>query len=336
MNATNNPFAPGGNSGGYGETTVGFEAPSPAPGPAPLAGGAAASGPLIKDTTTADFQADVIEQSRSQPVLIDFWAPWCGPCKQLTPALEAAVTKAGGKVKLVKMNIDEHPAIAGQMGIQSIPAVLAFVDGQPVDGFMGALPESQVTAFIEKLIKMSGGGAQGAAVAEALEQAGQAAAQGDLNGAAQIYAMVLQQDPENAAAYGAMAGLMADHGQAERARDMLDQAPESIRGAPELAAVRTKLELAEKVEKIGDPAALEARLAADPGDHEARFDLAQILNARGEREAAADQLLAIMKADRQWRDDGARAELLKFFEAWGQTDPATVKARRKLSSLLFR
>jgi putative thioredoxin len=334
MTNSDNPFAPGGGAGGYGSQTVDFGA-TPANGAASAAP-AAAPGVLIKDTTTADFQADVVAESRNQPVLIDFWAPWCGPCKQLTPALEAAVQKAGGKVKLVKMNIDEHPAIPGQMGIQSIPAVLAFVDGQPVDGFMGAQSESQVQAFIDKLAKQSGGGAQGAAIEQALAQATEAAAAGDVNGAAQLFTMVLQQEPENAAAYGGIAGLMADHGQPDRARDMLDQAPESIREAPELTAVRTKLELAEKVAQIGDPAALEARLAADENDHEARFDLAQILNARGEREAAADQLLAIMKADREWREDGARTELLKFFEAWGQTDAATVKARRKLSSLLFR
>jgi len=335
MTSNDNPFAAGGNAPAYGSQTVEFGAGTGAGDQAanPLA---PAGGALIKETSTAEFQNDVIAESRNQPVLIDFWAPWCGPCKQLTPVLEAAVWKAGGKVKLVKMNIDEHPAIPGQMGIQSIPAVLAFVDGQPVDGFMGAQPESQVQAFIEKLIKTSGGGAQGAAIAEALEQAAQAAANGDINGAAQIYAMVLQQEPENATAYGGMAGLMADHGQEDRARQMLDQAPETMREASELQAVRTRLELADKVAQIGDPAALEARLADDPGDHDARFDLAQILNARGDRDGAAEQLLEIMKADREWREDGARLELLKFFEAWGQTDPATVRARRKLSTMLFR
>ncbi|MEQ8402114.1 MAG: thioredoxin [Silicimonas sp.] len=335
MTSNDNPFAAGGNAPAYGSQTVEFGAGTAGGEPAANPLGPAGSA-LIKETSTAEFQNDVIAESRNQPVLIDFWAPWCGPCKQLTPVLEAAVRKAGGKVKLVKMNIDEHPAIPGQMGIQSIPAVLAFVDGQPVDGFMGAQPESQVQAFIEKLIKTSGGGAQGAAIAEALEQAAQAAAAGDTNGAAQIYAMVLQQEPENAAAYGGMAGLMADHGQEDRARQMLDQAPEAMREAPELQAVRTKLELADKVAQIGDPAALEARLADDPGDHDARFDLAQILNAQGDRDGAAEQLLEIMKADREWREDGARLELLKFFEAWGQTDPATVRARRKLSTMLFR
>ncbi len=294
------------------------------------------AGPLIKDTTTAGFQADVLVESRSQPVLVDFWAPWCGPCKQLTPIIEAAVKAAGGKVKLVKMNIDEHPAIAGQLGVQSIPAVIAFVDGQPVDGFMGAQPDSQVKAFIERVAKLGKGGAVAAAIDQALAQAAEAVAQGDVNTAAQIFAMVLQQDPEHPGAYAGMAGLMADHGEPARARQLLDEAPEKIRNAPALAAVRTRLELAEKVAGIGDPADLAARLEKNPADHDARFDLAQIFNARGDREAAADALFDIMAADREWRDDGARKELLKFFEAWGHTDPATLRARRKLSSLLFR
>lgn len=337
MTSSDNPFAPTGGSSGYGAQTIDLGGGSPAtPSPAETGLGNQPGGALIKDTTTADFQNDVIAESRNQPVLIDFWAPWCGPCKQLTPILEAAVTKAGGKVKLVKMNIDDHPAIPGQMGVQSIPAVLAFVNGQPVDGFMGAQPESQVAAFIDKVVKAGGGGAQGAAIDQALEQAKQAAEGGDINGAAQLFAAVLQQEPENAIAYGGMAGLMADHGQLEQARQMLDQAPDAIKDAPELAAVRTKLELAEKVAQIGDPADLEKRLAANADDHDARFDLAQILNAQNQRDAAADHLLAIMKADREWRDDGARTELLKFFEAWGQADPATARARRKLASMLFR
>ena len=323
---SDNPFAP---QSAYGTTTMGFGGEAPG-------GAKKTAGPLVKDTTTAGFQADVIAESRSQPVLVDFWAPWCGPCRQLTPIIEGAVNAAGGKVKLVKMNIDDHPAIPGQLGIQSIPAVIAFVDGQPVDGFMGAQPESQVKAFIEKVARLGKGGAKAAAIEEALAEASEAIAQGDINGAAQIYAMVLQQDPENPVAYGGMAGLMADHGQAERARQLLDEAPESIRNAPALVAVRTRMELAEKVAGIGDPAELAARLEKNPGDHDARFDLAQIYNARGDREAASDALLDIMAADREWRDDGARKELLKFFDAWGMTDPATLRARRKLSSLLFR
>ena len=330
-----NPFAPAGQQA-YGQQTVGLSAvPSSAAAPVTSAAGS----DLIKETSTAGFQADVIAESRNQPVLIDFWAPWCGPCKQLTPIIEAAVKAAGGKVKLVKMNIDEHPAIAGQMGIQSIPAVIAFANGQPIDGFMGAKPESEVKAFIDRVVSKGGGAVQReqqAAVDEAMKRAGDARQAGDINRAAQIYSTILQHEPDNAAAYGAMAGLLLDAGQKEQAVSMLDQAPDMMADAPELQAVRARIALEEKVAALGDPAALAARLQANGDDHDARFDLAQIANARGDRDAAADGLLAIMKADRQWRDDGARKELLTFFEAWGPTDPATVTARRKLSSLLFR
>ncbi|MEO1749228.1 MAG: thioredoxin, partial [Pseudomonadota bacterium] len=279
---------------------------------------------------------DVVEESRQQPVLIDFWAPWCGPCKQLTPILEAAVQKSGGKIKLVKMNIDEHPAIAGQMGVQSIPAVLAFSNGQPIDGFMGALPESQVQAFIDKIVAAAGSDPAAEMIEQALEKAAEAVAAGDAAGAAQVYAAILQQDPENATAFAGMAGLMIDSGQADRAKSMLETAPEAIKDDALLTSVKTRLELLEKVAAIGDPKALEARLAADDNDHDARFDLAQIANAQNDRASTADHLLTIMERDREWRDDGARKELLVFFEAWGPTDPATVAARRKLSSILFR
>ncbi|MEM9999429.1 MAG: thioredoxin [Pseudomonadota bacterium] len=328
--SNDNPFAAP--ADGYGAQTVGFGADSSAAPSAP----SAAQGPLIKETTTADFTRDVVEESRNQPVLIDFWAPWCGPCKQLTPILEKAVTAAGGKVKLVKMNIDDHPAIAGQMGVQSIPAVLAFVGGQPVDGFMGALPESQVAAFIDKITSQAGADPQEAMVEEALAQAAEAATAGDASRAAQIYAAILQQEPDNAVAYASMAALMLDAGQIERAKGMVDAAPESIKDDAALNGVKSRLELAEKVAAIGDPQSLETRLAADENDHDARFDLAQIANAHNDREAAAQHLLAIMEKDREWRDDGARKELLLFFDAWGPTDPATISARRKLSSLLFR
>lgn len=337
--SNDNPFAPTSNTAGqavgYGQQSVGFGDSGDAL-KAPAA--AAVPGELIKDTTTAQFQIDVLEASRDQPVLIDFWAPWCGPCKQLTPVIEAAVRAAGGKVKLVKMNIDEHPAIAGQLGVQSIPAVFAFANGQPVDGFMGAKSESDVKAFIEKVIASSGGSqaeAEKQAIAQALEQAAEALATGDLNAAAHVYSIVLKQLPHNADAYGGMAGVMVKAGQVDRAREMIDQAPEEIKDHAALNAVVAQLALAEKLAAIGDPAALEARLAADRNDHDARFDMAQIYNAKDEREAAADALLMIMKADREWRDDGARKELLTFFEAWGPIDAATVGARRKLSSILF-
>lgn len=295
-------------------------------------GAPASGGDAVKDVTTASFRQDVIAESARQPVLVDFWAPWCGPCRQLTPALEKAVHAAGGRVKLVKMNIDDHPAVAGQLGIQSIPAVIAFKNGQPVDGFMGAIPESQIREFIAKVAGKDNGAAQ---VAEALAAAQQAKAAGDLQGAADLYSAVLEQVPDSAEALAGMADLMFETGDTEAARQLLDQAPEGKKDAAPLAAVRTRIALAEQAASIGDPLALEHRLAANPKDHEARFDLAMIQNARGMRMEAADSLLAIVKADRTWREDGARAQLLKFFEAWGPTDEITLAARRKLSSVLF-
>lgn len=288
---------------------------------------------LIKDATTASFSADVIQESRKQPVLVDFWAPWCGPCKQLTPLLEKAVKAAGGKVKLVKMNIDEHPSVAGQLGIQSIPAIIAFKDGQPVDGFMGAVPESQIRDFIDKV---GGKGDDGkAGIAEALAAAAEARSSGDLQTAADIYDAVLQQAPETVEAIAALGDLLFEAGDAMGAEAVLERAPEDKRDAPELAALRAKMTLAAQAANLGNPAELERRLEQNPKDHQARFDLAMIQNAKGERDKAADSLLAIVKADRTWNDDGARAQLLQFFEAWGMADEATLSARRKLSSLLF-
>jgi len=317
MSADNNSFG-----GGY---TVQYGAqPTSAP-----SGGAA---DVIKDTTTASFAADVIQESRQQPVLVDFWAPWCGPCKQLAPALEKAVREAGGRVKLVKMNIDDHPAIAGQLGIQSIPAVVAFSNGQPIDGFMGAIPESKIREFIDRV---AGPGSAELAAAEALQAAAELKAEGDLQGAMQIYAAVLQQDPENLDAIAALAETLIDARNVDGAREVLARVPEGKDNAPQFAAVKAKIALAEQVAALGDPVELQRRLEQDPNDHQARFDLALIQNALGDRMQAAESLLAIMKADRSWKDDGARLQLLQFFEAWGMTDPATVAARRKLSSLLF-
>ena len=318
MSDNQNSF--GGPTGGYTQD-VGFGG----------AGQQTGGGDLIKDTSTAGFTADVIQESRNQPVLVDFWAPWCGPCKQLTPVIEGAVRAAGGKVKLVKMNIDDHPTIPGQLGIQSIPAVIAFVDGKPVDGFMGAQPESKVKEFIDKLTSDD----REAQIEAALEMAAQAREAGDPQQAAQIYAAIVQQDAKNADALGGLADILFEAGQADKAREVLDRVPDEGKTNPAVAAVEAKMALAEQVAALGDPAELERRLAADPKDHQARFDLAMIQNARGEREAAADNLLAIVKADREWNDDGARAQLLQFFEAWGPTDEATLAARRKLSSLLF-
>lgn len=338
MNGDDNPFAPTGGAPGYSTANVDYGESSfgSAPQVSQPVAPPVSSGELIKDTNTADFPTDVIAASQSVPVLIDFWAPWCEPCKQLTPILENAVRKAGGKVKLVKMNIDDHPSIPGQMGVQSIPAVIAFAGGKPVDGFMGAKSESEVAAFIEKVSSAAGADDQEAMVKEAMAQAQAAIDAGDVNQAAQIYQTVLQHMPDNADAYAALAGLMADHGQSEQAQGMLDQAPEQFEGHPGLAGVKAKLVLAAKVAALGDPGALKKRLADDPKDFDAAFDLAHILNAQDDRQGAADLLLSIMEMDRQWREDGARKELLTLFEAWGPMDEATQAARRKLSSLLFR
>jgi putative thioredoxin len=291
----------------------------------------AAAETFVKDTTTQAFVKDVIEESRHQPVLVDFWAPWCGPCKQLTPVLEKAVKAAKGKVKLVKMNIDEHPAIPGQMGIQSIPAVIAFVNGQPADGFMGALPESQVIAFLERLTKdRIGGEAQ-----DLLKAADAALADGDTAGAADLYAQLLAEDSGNVHALGGLARSYVETGSLDQARQTLAMVPEAKRNESSVAAARAALELAEQAKNLGPLAELEQKVAADPLDHQARFDLAVALNGKGQRMDALEQLIAIVKRDRKWNDDGARKQLVQFFDAWGPTDEATVEGRKRLSSILF-
>lgn len=287
---------------------------------------------LIKETTTATFQADVIAESRKQPVLVQFWAPWCDPCRQLGPVIEAAVQKSAGAVKLAKMNIDDHPSVAGQLGIQSIPAVIAFVDGQPADGFMGMQPESAILEFISKL---GGKNPIEEAIAEAVAAADEMVKSGDLVQAAEIYSAILQQAPDNVAAIAGLAGLQVEAGNLEGAKELLTAVADDKQDDPLIRGVHARLALLDQVAKIGDPVALEKRLAENPDDHEARFNLAQVRNAQGNREDAAAELLTIMKADREWNDDGARKQLLQFFEAWGPMDPAAVSARRKLSSLLF-
>jgi putative thioredoxin len=289
---------------------------------------------LIKETTTQTFVKDVIEESKRQPVLIDFWAEWCGPCRQLTPILEKAVRAAKGKVKLVKMNIDQHPAIPGQMGIQSIPAVIAFIGGQPADGFMGAIPESQVKAFIEKITK--GVPAAGEPkVAEILKEAEALLAEGDAGTAAQVYAEVLSLDATNITALAGLAKCYVTTGAVEQAKHTLAMVPDSKRHEPAVKAVQAAIDLAEQAKSVGPIGELEQKLAANPLDHQARFDLATALNAEGKRSDATTQLLEIVKRDRKWNDDGARKQLVQFFEAWGGADEATIEGRKRLSTILF-
>jgi putative thioredoxin len=286
---------------------------------------------FIKDTTTQTFVKDVIEESKRQPVLVDFWAPWCGPCKQLTPILEKAVKAAKGKVKLVKMNIDEHPAIPGQMGIQSIPAVIAFANGQPADGFMGALPESQVVAFLERLTKDRIGGE----AKDLLKAADTALAAGDAAGAAELYAQLLAEDPENVPALAGLVRCQVETGALDQAKQTFAMIPEAKRNDAAVAAARAALELAEQAKSVGPITELEQKVAANPLDYQARFDLALALNGKGQRHDALEHLIAIVKRDRKWNDDGARKQLVQFFDAWGPTDEATIEGRRKLSSILF-
>jgi putative thioredoxin len=289
---------------------------------------------LIKETTTQTFVKDVIEESKRQPVLIDFWAEWCGPCRQLTPVLEKAVRNAKGKVKLVKMNIDHHPQIPGQMGIQSIPAVIAFIDGKPADGFMGAVPESQVNAFIEKLTKgMAAPGEPN--IAEILGEAEAVLAEGDAPAAAQIYAEVLSIDSTNIPALAGLAKCYVTTGAVEQAKQTIAMVPESKRNDAAVKAVQVAIDLAEQAQAVGPIIELEQKVAANPLDHQARFDLATALNAQGNRAEATNQLLEIVKRDRKWNEDAARKQLVQFFEAWGGADQATVDGRKRLSTILF-
>ena len=285
---------------------------------------------LIKNTTTKDFMRDVVEASREVPVLVDFWAPWCGPCRQLTPVLEKAVRDAKGAIRLVKLNIDEHPQIPGQMGVQSIPAVFAFQDGRPVDGFMGALPESRIKAFIARLIGDDAGD-----IAAELEAAEAALAAGDVNAAAQAFGEVLQQDRENAQSLAGLAKCYIKTGDLARAEQTLQLVPPAKAESAPVASARAALELARKAPSAGEVDALRAKLAADPGDAQTRFDLALALNVKGDRSGAADELLTLVAKNRNWNDDAARKQLVQLFDAWGPNDPATVAGRQRLSSLLF-
>src|SRR5262245_28391831 len=294
-------------------------------------GGVAIAEGLVKDTTTQTFVKDVIEESKRQPVLVDFWAEWCGPCKQLGPIIEKVVRAAKGKVKLVKMDIDKHPAIPGQLGIQSIPAVFAFVNGQPIDGFLGALPESQVLAFIERVTKGRIGGEE----KDLIKAADAALAEGDAATAADLYAQVLAKEATNVHALAGLARCYIETGAIEQAKQTLALVPDAKRNEAPVAAARAALDLVEQAQSLGPIAELEQKVAANALDHQARFELAVALSGKGRRQEAVDQLLAIVKRDRKWNDDGARKQLVQFFEAWGPTDEATVAGRKRLSSILF-
>lgn len=284
---------------------------------------------LIKDTTDASFMADVVEASKTVPVIVDFWAPWCGPCKQLGPSLEKAVTAAKGAVKLVKVDIDRNPAYAGQLRVQSIPAVFAFVDGRPVDGFMGALPDSQVKQFVDRLAKQ---GAGVSPVDELLAMAKESLELNDPGGAAQAYAQALQMDPANVRAIGGMARILQRAGDLDQARQVLDMAPPDAKD-PDIDAVRAALALA--AEAPSETAEFEQRLARDPDDHEARLELAKALAAAGKMHDAVDELIESIGRDREWNEQAARKQLLTIFEAAGPMSDVAKQGRRKLSSILF-
>lgn len=302
------------------------------------ANGAGANGldALVIDTTTRGFAKDVVEESKKRPVLVDFWAPWCGPCRTLSPIIEKAVKDAKGAVRLAKMNIDEHPSIPGQMGIQSIPAVIAFVDGKPVDGFLGAIPEGQVRAFIEKLSKGAAGEAGEPEETEAmLEAAAASLAAGDAPYAAELFATILQYDQKNLKAIVGLARATILGGDLDRVIEILSLVPPDKSKDPSVTAVLTELALAQETAKLGDGSEFARRIASNPLDHQARIDLAMVENGNGNRQAAVDQLIEVMRRERGWNDDAARKQLLLFFDVWGPKDEATISGRRKLSSLLF-
>jgi putative thioredoxin len=294
--------------------------------PAPTAGG-----DLVKDSDTKNFMADVIQASMDVPVVVDFWAPWCGPCKQLGPILEKVVTAARGAVKLVKVDIDQNQQLAQQMRIQSIPAVYAFKGGRPVDGFMGALPESQVKQFVERLI----GGEVVSPVDEALEEATALMEEGDVDSAAQVFGEVLQHEPENVKAIGGIAQIHIAKGDLDAAEQTIAAIPEAKRSDPAAAKAISALDLARQTADLGDAAELQRAVEADPANHEARFEFAMALYARGKNEEAADQLLELFRRDRKWNEDAARKQLVKLFEAWGPVSPLTLSVRKRLSTLMF-
>lgn len=297
------------------------------PDAAPVAG----SADIIKDSTAAGFAKDVLDESRSVPVLVDFWAAWCGPCKQLTPMLEKVVRSYGGKVRLVKINVDEHPSIAQQLRIQSLPTVYAFRDGRPLDGFMGAQPESAVKAFIDRIL----GDEAEADTATVLAAADQALEEGDLQGAVETYAAVLAEDQHNPQALAGLAKCYLKSGDTERADQTLALISPDKRDVPAVQGALAALELAKKAGQGDHRAELARKLEAAPGDHQSRFDLAVELAAHGQKAEALDHLLEVVRRDRNWNDQAARKQLVQFFDAWGPNDPMTLDGRRRLSSVLF-
>lgn len=305
-------------------------------GMAPGAAEATPAGDIIKDSSLETFSQDVLEASMERPVIVDFWAPWCGPCKQLTPAIEKAVLEAKGAVRLVKVNIDENQEIAAQLRIQSIPTVYAFFQGRPIDGFQGALPESQLKSFVQRLIEQSGAKHPGAdLVEEAMAQADAAKESGDLKSAAAIYMQILQQDPVNDVALGKFLRCKLELGEVEEAKEIYDALEPEMKEKPEIASFAAALELAASGSEEGEIPELTQKLENAPNDHETRFSLAQALYGANRREEAVDQLLEIVSRQRGWNEEAARKELVKYFEAWGPTDPLTVETRRRLSSILF-
>ena len=298
-------------------------------------GVAPAAGDMIKETDQTRFAQDVIEASMECPVIVDFWAPWCGPCKQLGPALEKVVQNARGAVKMVKVNIDENQELALQLRIQSIPTVFAFFRGQPVDAFQGARPESELKDFVKRLAQAAGQQIGPSPVDQALEQAAAFLEAGQLAQASTLYGQVLQHEPDNKAAIAGLLSCQISGGDVEGARETVDALEDEVRDSSELASALAQLKLAETAAEAGPIDELKSKVEANPGDHQARFDLAVALQAAGRNEEAAEELLDIVRRDRNWNDEAARKQLLTYFEAWGQTDPLTLDVRRRLSSLLF-
>ena len=286
---------------------------------------------MIKDTTDAAFMADVVEASKEVPVIVDFWAEWCGPCKTLGPLLEAAVTAAKGKVRMVKLDIDKNQMIASQMQIQSIPTVYAFWQGQPVDGFQGAVPGSEIKDFVKRVSELAGDGGLG----EAVEAAEAMLAEGAASDAAQTFAAILGEEPENAPAYGGLVRAHVAMGDLDQAEAILNGAPIAISKSPELEAAFAQIELARQAANAGPVAELQDAVAANPDDHQARFDLAQALHASGDVQGAVDVLLELFKRDREWNEGAAKTQLFTIFDALKPMDPIALNGRRKLSSMIF-